>query len=63
MRLKFITLLIFITSASCIGPEKYLPNIKGEINNIYLDNSKIINLIPNLNFTSIDEGLLKTVNS
>ena len=42
---------------------KYLPNIKGEINNIYLDNSKIINLIPNLNFTSIDEGLLKTVNS
>lgn len=42
---------------------KYVSNVKGEINNIYLDNSKIKNLIPNLKFTSIDEGLRKTINS
>ena len=40
---------------------KYISKVDGEIMNIYLDNSKILNLIRNFKFTNIGNGLKKTL--
>ena len=42
---------------------KYISKVDGEIMNIYLDNSKILNLNRNFKFTNIGNGLKKILSN